>query len=172
MSKLTKKDAVKAVELLCEVLGKPYGGYVKNQAGELVGNGGYALDYTPTYGGCVIHEFDTTCTGVNTPFGQTRMSVREFIQSVHMTIFGMSLMSGRNKKDRGIRLAFVIHGDEQEGPDLTAELFSDSAVVSLGYAVGEDFYETFSADFERMADQLNLHYDRTALDEWLKEDPR
>ena len=173
MSRYTEKDAVKAVELLCVIIGKPYGTYVKNDKGDLVGNGGYALDYNPTYGGCVIHEFLTTSTAVNTPFGQTRMSIREFVQSIHMTVSGIYLMDRRNKKDRGIRLSFVSHGDEDDELALTAELFSGSRVFVLDWMFPQQGYEKFSAYIQRYADQLGLHYDRTALDEWLKEeDPR
>lgn len=99
----TRKDAQIAFERLCEELGKPSGHYRKLAAGETsnMANGqtfstipgGWALDYNPTYGGCVIEELSPTPgeTWISHPFGSTRRSPREFCQFVNDVIRGHAL---------------------------------------------------------------------------------
>lgn len=168
MSRYTEKDALRAVGLLCRTLGKPYGTYVKNDKGDLVGNGGYGLEYNPVYGGCIIQEFSTDSTGTDTPFGPASLPFREFVQAVHMTVAGIELAKKR-PKDRGIRLVFsTISGS------LFSEIFVGNDTYPLeDFAYGPDKFESFSDLMSKIADQLGLHYDRTALDKWLEEeDPR
>jgi hypothetical protein len=91
----TLKDADKAFERLCEELGKPMGHYRKCADGEPsnMANGqtfstipgGWALDYNPTYGGCVVQELSPNPgeTWVRSPLGDRRRSPREFCQMVN-----------------------------------------------------------------------------------------
>jgi len=71
-------------------------------------------------------------------------------------------------KDRGIRLAF--EADDQETL-LIAEIFRpDHALTLLAHEREPEEFAKFSEMIRKMADELGLYYDRTALDEWLEED--
>jgi hypothetical protein len=99
----TRKDAEKALSRLCEALGKPEGHYRKCEPGEASNMkngqtistipGGWALDYNPIYGGCVIEELSPTPgeTWVSTPFGSTRRTPRAFCQMVTDVLRGRAL---------------------------------------------------------------------------------
>lgn len=100
----TIKDAEKAMDRLCEELGKPRGHYRTLEPGEvssIEGNtrittipGGWALDYNPIYGGCVVEEIAPDGhTWVSQPFGSTRRSPREFCQMVNDVLRARSLES-------------------------------------------------------------------------------
>lgn len=101
----TRKDAERAFERLCEALNKPQGHYRTLAEGEKsnMANGqtfstipgGWALDYNPVYGGCVIEELSPTPgeTWVSTPFGMMRRSPREFCQFVSDVLNGLALKS-------------------------------------------------------------------------------
>lgn len=73
--------------------------------------------------------------------------------------------------DRGIRLVFCTDGGRN---DLSAEIFSPDNRQSLEqFAYEPEKYEWFSGIIAKLANDLNLHYDRTSLDKWLEqEDPR
>jgi len=80
-------------------------------------------------------------------------------------------------KDRGIRLIFAGKDD-----DLYEYLSAVIFFEKNSYCISETFQsadeltveqaEVFSAKWRNFADRLNLHYDRTALDKWLEDDPR
>lgn len=103
MVRYTRKDAERQFERLCEELGKPMGHYRECAEGEVSNMengqkystipGGWALDYNPTYGGCVIEELSPVPgeTWISQPFGSTRRSPREFCQMVHDIIRARSL---------------------------------------------------------------------------------
>ena len=97
----TRTDAENALERLAAALGKPLGHYRKLRGGEVstFGSdtyttipGGWALDYNPTYGGCVIEEIDDRGgTSVRRPLGDRRMSPREFVDSVWFALNAIEL---------------------------------------------------------------------------------
>lgn len=89
----TRKDADRAFVRLCEELGKPVGHYREvgeSEASNMANGqrfstipGGWALDYNPTYGRCVIEELSPNPgeTWISHPLGSTRRSPREFVQN-------------------------------------------------------------------------------------------
>lgn len=68
-------------------------------------------------------------------------------------------------KDRGIRLLFSQTGC------LYADIFTQNGdIFDLDtFTDAQDTFENFSGLMSKLADELGLYYDRTALDEWLKE---
>jgi hypothetical protein len=61
--------------------------------------GGWAVDYNPTYGGCVIEEIAPNGrTWISQPFGATRRSPRQFCEWAWGVIRGIDI--GRSGVDR------------------------------------------------------------------------
>ena len=75
MDRYTRKDATKALQLLCEVIGHPMG----------FDEGEWFLDYNSTYGGCVVAE-KMAGGGEHEPFGSARVPTREFCHKVNFAI--------------------------------------------------------------------------------------
>ena len=75
MQRYTKKDAVKAFELLCGYLGK-------RLATTWNDVGGWQLDHNAVYGGYVVQEIVSKGGGISHPFGHSRRNAREFCDAV------------------------------------------------------------------------------------------
>jgi hypothetical protein len=107
----TGKDAEAAVKRLAEALGLPYGHYVTTETEPPDGQykqerpradgserwftvqpNALAVDYNPTYGGCVIHQLaDDGGTWIREPFSRERKSPREFVAYVQALIAGIEI---------------------------------------------------------------------------------
>ena len=98
----TRKDAEAALQRLTKALDKPLGHYRPCAQGEsnMGANhtfttipGGWALDYNPVYGGCVIEELADVPgeTWIRHPMGERRMSPREFVQMCNRAIDAVSI---------------------------------------------------------------------------------
>jgi len=78
MDRFTRKDAEKAFQNLCELLGK----HVAKDHRDV---GGWRLDYNSVYGGYVVEEIANEFGAVSRPLGDGRVSAREFWERVHFT---------------------------------------------------------------------------------------
>jgi len=78
VDRFTRKDAEKALQDLCALLGK-------RVAKEWNDVGAWRLDYNPTYGGFVVEQIDDEHGSISRPLGDTRVSAREFWERVHFT---------------------------------------------------------------------------------------
>ena len=79
MNKYTFKDAEQCFENLLRTLGR-------RRARSYNDVGGWGLDYNPTYGGVVIEEIGNEHGGITQPLNTTRLTPREFCQSVNFAI--------------------------------------------------------------------------------------
>lgn len=81
----TKKDAEKAFERLCELMGvKANPQLVKRTDGHgyMYQEDGWRLDYAACYGGYVVASLSEGTTGEGRPFGDYRRSARDLWQMV------------------------------------------------------------------------------------------
>lgn len=123
--RFTKKDAEKALERLCELMGRPKGHYRKLAEGEVAPAGavvtgvngqfctipgGWELDYNPIYGGYVVEEILENSTGITQPFGANRRSARDFWQMVwditrafELVGFDMRLVRELDAAENGVK---------------------------------------------------------------------
>ena len=106
----TRKDAEQAAKRLAEHLGKPWGHYTDDvnhpdrhptplhEGGKFYTiPGGWALDYNPTYGGCVIEELAPDGgTWITQPFGSERCSPREFVAKVNTAITALGIVESQS----------------------------------------------------------------------------
>ncbi len=84
MEKYTFKDAEQCFENLLRTLGR-------HRARSYNDIGGWKLDYNPTYGGVVIEEIVNEGGGITHPLIPTRLTPREFCQTVNFTIHALRL---------------------------------------------------------------------------------
>lgn len=86
MERVTRKDAERAFGRLIAAIG----GRVAEKYNDV---GAYAFDYSATYGGCVIHLIIKEGGGVSCPFGMTRQTPREFVQSVRFVLDALRIVT-------------------------------------------------------------------------------
>ncbi len=81
--RFTKKDAERAFERLCELMGTEANPpMVRADTGWAYERSGWILDCNHTYGGYVVGAVEAGTTGQASPFGTTRRSARDFWQMV------------------------------------------------------------------------------------------
>lgn len=76
MDRYTIKDAEQCFERLLTTLGK-------RKARSYNDVGGWRLDYNPTYGGVIIEEIINPHGGINHPIIGSRLTSREFCQTIN-----------------------------------------------------------------------------------------
>ena len=86
----------KAVEMMferfAEKCGRKTGAYSKDESGKFHANvGNWFLDHNGTYGGYVIQEIVSDGGGQSAPFGDTRRSAREMLDTMYFALQAVSL---------------------------------------------------------------------------------
>ena len=87
-ARVTRKHADEALRRYCELTGQPYGHYKRvavygvDRAISTIPNG-LAIDYNPTYGGCIIERMaDNGGTWVSQPYSRERKTPREMVDYI------------------------------------------------------------------------------------------
>ncbi|KKL25747.1 hypothetical protein LCGC14_2402200 [marine sediment metagenome] len=93
-TRITRKDADRALQSYCALSGQPYGHY---KAGEYEDGhlatirNGLAIDYNPTYGGCIIERIaHDGGTWVSQPYSRERKTPREMVEYISGLCAGYS----------------------------------------------------------------------------------
>ena len=80
-----KKDAANALKRLASMCGRSSETYKQGEDGRYHAQiGAVGMDYNPIYGGCVPHTVYNAGGGLSMPFGEYRMTAREFCRAVRL----------------------------------------------------------------------------------------